>query len=330
MPAMGCNAAPLGSDPHAVQRVGNAAQGGGEVGMFGLEAFNGKVHAVDQVVVRGGLLKLQLGLDLPGFFMQAGQFLFRKRHIAIQLLAQAIQALLQFAGRHCSYSINDLARHGPQRSGKGSGLTSSVIHLPTLCMTRINGDVSGFLAFVPALGDVREAGIEGFEVVDHRVHAQAKQRQGGFAAGQLLFLAAQRLPLRRALVAGRQPHRPQTGVEPRLQQQWHATDQHAAVQALALQAHQRLPAGVGGRPSAAIGAVPRQPVGQHAAQAFALCGTDFVEPDAGHLLGAQAVKGVKGARGGQRAAVGRLDQAAAQSEQYRGKGGCFLHGNVPK
>jgi hypothetical protein len=81
--------------------------------------------AIDQVVVRGGFLKFQLRLDLARFFVQRGQLFFRKRYVAVQLLAQAVQALLQFAGRHWQFSINGLANHGPQRSGKGSGLSSA-------------------------------------------------------------------------------------------------------------------------------------------------------------------------------------------------------------
>ncbi|SPO54296.1 protein of unknown function [Pseudomonas sp. JV551A1] len=211
----------------------------------------------------------------------------------------------------------------------------SVIHLPLLCMIRINVAVSGFFAFAAALCDVLQASIKRFQMVDHRVHAQAEQLQRRLATGQVPLLRGHGLPLLRAAVAkgaaGGQPYRPQPRVQARLQQAWVAADQHAAVQAFAVQRHQGLPAGVRRRPAHAVHRMPRQPGGQYMGQALALGGVQVVQPDAWHLALAQAGEGGQGAGGGRGGAIiGGLHQAAAQAEQHSGEGGCSVHGNFPQ
>ncbi len=49
---------------------------------------------------------------------------------------------------------------------KVHAMSDRVIHSALLCMTRINGGVSGLLAFESTLADIGEAIVERFQMVD--------------------------------------------------------------------------------------------------------------------------------------------------------------------
>lgn len=141
--------------------------------MVGLEAFDRQVYAVHQVVVWRGFLKFQLRLDLARLFVQGGQLFFEsgtlRSSCSRKLFRRSCNSRAGIGySPSMAWQAMDLGDVAKVLACLQGNLPAGDLHDPRQgCCIRVFHPCAG-------AGDVHQAGVQRFQMVDHRVHAQAE------------------------------------------------------------------------------------------------------------------------------------------------------------